>query len=195
MNENVGGLSEALPGEYASIAAKLLEALPLIVQETMGGQVRGYAEPLDVAQDVWIEFQHSLSSFKPRSNDVEGDIRGLLSTIVRTNVIDLVRKCDRFITAVEATVFEVAKQDGMTPSRAVAKEQAFATLRDSLAQLDATERGILLRRFDAGQRFAEIARGLGLSEDQVDHGYRRAIKKLRQLLGNSSDFRFVLAQP
>lgn len=178
---------------FDRIRPEMIEALPGLVDQTMGDRLRGFVEARDIAHEVWMRFETGLSEFVPRDRDAETSLRRLLSTIIRNTVIDTVRKHEVRIGAIERLIFEHADQEGITPSRAVAQKQALQTLSECLIRLEAIDRSIILLRVCDGATVKSIADQFSLTTAQVDHRIRKIILQLRQMMGDSSDYRFAFA--
>lgn len=173
-----------------SVAESLLPEIPAIVARFMSKEVRAIVEPDDVAQGVASEFLKSVAPFEPRTADIKGDLRALVSAISRHQVIDWSRKLKSFIPTLDHVLIENVKRDGHTPSRVLAKGESLATVSECLKKLDQGAREILWRRHGEDQTFATIAEALGLTEGQVDGRYRRALKELHDLVGSTQNQQF-----
>lgn len=169
----------------------VLADIPMLVLRLMGDHVRAFFSSDDLAQEVAVSLGRALDTFEPRTSDVLGDVRALATQIARHRVVDAARQLERMVPSLEQSVLDHARQDGHTPSRIAAKEQALATVRECVSGLDPLDRAIIYRRHALDQTFAKIAEQLDMAEGQVDGRYRRALKQLRGMLDSSRNYQFA----
>jgi RNA polymerase sigma factor (sigma-70 family) len=183
-------LAAALPPSMQPMVRILTEELVGIVRSMMSEPLRAVAAPEDIAQNIRKEILSRPPGFEPRSADPERDFRSWLSTMVVHRVQDAARAAERLARSVEDEVLEDARRDGGTPSRVVAHGHAIAFMLACVGRLDATERDVLRLHFEGRLTFEQIGERTGLTEDAARRVRTRALQRLREMMGNSSNYSF-----
>lgn len=177
--------------EINALVIEILDSLLPVVKEMMkGSALHQFVSPEDIVQEVVIQCRPALTKFEKRTDDLKGDLRKLINAIARNTVRKWARKFRTRLPAVEDAVVDQAKRDGHTPSRRVGKEQSLDAVRDCLSELDALSREVVLRHIVLEQTFKEIADALNKTTGQIDGLYRRALKRMREMLGSSQAYQF-----
>ena len=138
----------------------------------------GEADAEECIADVYIALWERPEAFDP----TRGTLKSWLCMTARCKAIDRYRALSRNRTVPMDEVME-AVTDGV--SETVMREETRRELTEALDTLDETERDILLRRYEAGQKPKAIAKALGLTVKQVDNTLYRTKQKLRQILTRS----------
>jgi RNA polymerase sigma-70 factor (ECF subfamily) len=91
----------------------------------------------------------------------------------------------------DGSVWELADrlvESGTTPSRHVIREESRLRLRRALDSLAPNDREVLVMRYLEQLPFSEIAAVLGMTENAVKVRHFRALDRMRNLLGEESDW-------
>ncbi len=138
----------------------------------------GEADAEECIADVYIALWERPEAFDP----TRGTLKSWLCMTARCKAIDRYRTLSRSRTVPMDEVME-AVTDGV--SETVMREETYRELTAALESLDESERDILLRRYEVGQKPRTIAKALGLTVKQVDNTLYRTKQKLRQILTRS----------
>ncbi|MBX3387263.1 MAG: sigma-70 family RNA polymerase sigma factor [Phycisphaeraceae bacterium] len=178
--------------EINALVIEILDSLLTVVKEMMkGSALHQFVSPEDIAHDVVIQCRPALTKFEKQTNDLKGDLRKLINAIARNTVRERARRFKTRLPAIEDAVLDQAKRDGHTPSRILGKEQTLDAVRECLSALDDKARHIVLRHLVYDETLPAIADALGMTKGQVDGLYRRALKRMRELLGSKNSHQFA----
>lgn len=191
-------IRKAAKGDAPSLAAlveRFTPALLLQASYRITPRLRRFVDPQDVVNDVWLGALGRLSSFDPQQGRAVPTLLAYLGVAVMRRVYHL----DSKHLKGKPTVIGNAGRDGdpsFDPvadlpaettgvvSRAVRSER-WDALRGAIAELEETDRAVVVLRA-IEQQPAEIVAGLtGLSPNAVAQRLRRALEKLRKLLPQS----------
>lgn len=152
--------------------------LVLWAASQMSPSLRAKFEPDDLAQEVLLAVHRDLDGFTGR------DRRTFYAWVFRIAENRLRDLADHFGAAKRREV-EIPRSSQTTPGTDAARNEAVRRLADAIADLPEDHRCVVqLRRLEE-REFAEIAAALGRSENAVRIVYCRALKALRQALGES----------
>jgi RNA polymerase sigma factor (sigma-70 family) len=126
-----------------------------------------------------------------QTGDLKTDLRKWMSGIARHLHNEAVRDLYKCAVNVEQEVFEAAKSHNDTPSRAVTKEEFLGTFRQWLAGLSDQDRRLLVLKHLEGRTYTQIAAATEMTEDQVDHAFRRIREAAKGFLVSSGTWRML----
>lgn len=175
------------------------DALQRLVQMRLDGRIRGRVGSSDVVQDVLIEAHRRLETYL--QNPVM-PFHLWLRQIAKDRIIDAHRRhrgsakrsVDREAAMVapagmDRSTMELAAQlcDGeLTPAAAATQRELARRVEEAIAKLDDRDAEILIMRHYEQLSNQEIAQALSLSEPAASMRYLRAVRRLRELLADTS---------
>jgi len=176
------------------------DALRRMVQMRLDQQIRRRVDVSDVVQDVLVEANRRLADYLARPGM---DFHLWLRQIAMDRIIDAHRRhrvsakrsVDReqpmaVPAGAERSTMELAAQlaDGeLTPAAAAAQRELVRRVEAALTQLDEADAEIIVMRHYEKLSNQEAAQALGLSQPAASMRYLRAIRRLRQLLGEPGE--------
>ncbi len=122
--------------------------------------------------DVYVALWERPEAFDPS----RGTLKGWLCMVARCKAIDRYREIARRNTVSIDQIAEIGEDE---TQETLLKNETRRELSDAIDSLDGTERNILLRRYEDGQKPRAIAKALGLTVKQVDNYLYRTKRKLR----------------
>jgi len=167
--------------------------LRLIVGLQIGEQLQAKISPSDVIQGTFLQAGRGFPQFRGNS---EGELMSWLRSILASQLATEMRRyaTDRrnvrrerqFHVDVDqsSVLLEFLASRSTTPSQSAMRRERAVLLADALAKLPEDYREIIVLRHLKGRSFADIARCTQRSVDSVKSAWRRAILRLRELLGN-----------
>ena len=178
------------------------DALRRMVQMRLDQQIRRRVDVSDVVQDVLVEANRRLADYLARPGM---DFHLWLRQIAMDRIIDAHRRhrvsakrsVDReqpmaVPAGAERSTMELAAQlaDGeLTPAAAAAQRELVRRVEAALTQLDEADAEIIVMRHYEKLSNQEAAQALDLSQPAASMRYLRAIRRLRQLLGEPGESR------
>lgn len=144
----------------------------------------------DFVQEVRAAALAALANFA-QAGDLKESLRRYVSGIARhihADAVEALKKCD---ASLEEAAFEDDRRDNRTPTRIVGEQEASASIRKWLSELNDRDRQIVLLRHMHGRSYDEVAMATGLSVDQVDHALRRLHQSVRESLISSGTWRML----
>jgi RNA polymerase sigma-70 factor (ECF subfamily) len=178
------------------------DALRRMVQMRLDQQIRRRVDVSDVVQDVLVEANRRLADYLARP---AMDFHLWLRQIAMDRIIDAHRRhrvsakrsVDReqpmaVPAGAERSTMELAAQlaDGeLTPAAAAAQRELVRRVEAALTQLDEADAEIIVMRHYEKLSNQEAAQALDLSQPAASMRYLRAIRRLRQLLGEPGESR------
>lgn len=159
----------ALLADYSSLVVA-------VVRSVLGGKFCD-ADIEACAADSICEFYLGFDSYDPE----KGSIRSWLCVIARHNATDLLRRHARDDSALSPEE-EIA--DLHTPEDEMIEAESRRELFAAIASLPDTDREIITDKYYLRMPSREIAESLGMTVSAVDTRAHRALKKLREALGN-----------
>lgn len=133
----------------------------------------------DAARDVC---QEAFVRLHARLDEVRGDPGPWLRAVTWRLAFDALRRRRREGAALGRRGAAPAPDDPL----AVDPDHDLARVRDALEALSPRQRDVVLLRVVEGERFPALARALGISEGAAKVHLRRALDRLRDLLGRAS---------
>lgn len=194
-------VQRASRGDQPALRCLLLrhhDSLLQLIRGSFPHDLRSVADPEDVLQVSLAEIVDRLADFQPQSSDAVG---AWFRRIADRNLTDLIRfhraakrggsKRLGDVAAAEAgedTHLSLIFQHALTPSRAVAAEEAVAALHVALEQLPADYQDVIRLRYFEQQSLAQTAALMNRTEESVRGISYRAICQLRQIMGRFSRY-------
>ncbi len=176
------------------------DALRRMVQMRLDQQIRRRVDVSDVVQDVLIEANRRLANYLQQPGM---DFHLWLRQIAMDRIIDAHRRhrvsakrsVDReqpmaVPAGAERSTMELAAQlaDGeLTPAAAAAQRELVRRVEEALTRLDEGDSEIIVMRHYEKLSNQEAAQALGLTQPAASMRYLRAIRRLRQLLGEAGE--------
>lgn len=194
-------LAEARQGDSDAVN-RLLErhrsALRRMVQMRLDQRVQRRVDVSDVVQDVMVEANRRLADYL---GDPPMSFHLWLRQIARDRIIDAHRRhrasAKRSVDR-EQPLAAPSGQDRssvdlagkiqdpeLTPGAAAAQRELARTVESAIARLNEADCEIIVMRHYEQLSNQEAAEALGLSEPAASMRYLRAVRRLRELLGNS----------
>lgn len=165
-------ISQATHGDKQALAV-LYEAYYLPVFRFALKRLENRAEAEDIAQGVFMKLYQTRAAY----TDKKISPLAYLFTMARNLIIDQVRKNNRQKTvALEPESYDIP---GENHGPAAANRR---TVWETLAEVNDTERRVLVLKFIEGFSTAEIAAQLSLTTDNIRQLQCRALKKMRSSL-------------
>lgn len=191
--EQQTALDRARQGDAQALGA-LLESfrpyLRFLARGLRDSRLQRRLDVSDLIQDTLLEAHRQFDQFR---GTTVAELAGWLRQIVlgashratRTHVDTGKRAVGR-----ERTVADIKNQvadAGQSPSEHLIRHEQAARMADAVARLPDDMQQVLLGRHMDGLPYAILAERLGRSEGAVRVLYTRALRRLRDLLGNSRD--------
>jgi RNA polymerase sigma-70 factor, ECF subfamily len=185
------GSREAL-GEALELCRQYLLA---IANRQLNPALQGKGGASDIVQQTFLEAQRDFEQFGGTSLE---ELQAWLKRLLVHNVADFARgyqgtdkrRADREVALPGTSTSDAGgglAADTRSPSaHAMAEEQA-VRVRQVLDTLPEDYRQVILWRYQEEHSFAEIAQRMGRSENAVRKLWFRAIERLEEALGGSSD--------
>ncbi len=187
----------ALAAEFSRHRDRLWRMVDFRLDPVLGGRV----DPDDVLQEAWIAAAQRVDSFL--ANETLSFFVWL-RLIVGQTLIDLQRRhlgaqmrdayreqsLNRAALSRTTCVSLVARLLGSftSPSQAMSRDERAAQLRSAIDGMDETDREVLALRHFEELTNSEVAEVLGIQETAASNRYVRAIRRLKLILDNLSDF-------
>lgn len=197
------GLLEAAGEDREVLLSRLLEQhrerLLRMVRLRMHPQVRTRVDASDVIQEAYIEAVRRVGEYvedpqvpffvwlrrmtgqrlmkahrfhlDAQRRDVRRQVRGASDDVPEASVVAMV---------------ELLAGDGTTPTRAAARSELRERIRDLLGELSPTDREVLCMRHFEDLSNEEVAHELDLSKHAASKRYIRALRRLRELVGDDA---------
>lgn len=164
---------------FDRVASKLDRRLHALVASRLAEHVVLGVDVDDVCQETLLRGFRSVSKFEWRGRD---SFLRWLGGIAEHVILDLARQMAR---ERRASLNDDVPGSGISPSRAVRRDERFERLEDALAKLTPEHREIItLTRVDR-LTFAEAAERMGRSPDAAKQLLYRALKQLRAAFGDT----------
>lgn len=148
-------------------------------------RARGAVEPTDALGEVWLQLARNMSSF---SGSAAG-FRTWAFTVAHHRVIDEARRRRRRVSVVPLDAGAGVTDPSALPGRGA--EVALDTMElEELAglteTLTSTQRSVILLRVFGDLSVRQTADALGITEAAVKSAQHRAVKSLREILGDGA---------
>jgi RNA polymerase sigma factor (sigma-70 family) len=187
-------IRRATAGDTAAVGAmveRFTPALLMQVEHRMGAALRRFVDPQDVVNDVWLATLRRLDGFAPVAGRAGATLMAYLSVAAMRRVRELY---ERYVDGKPVVAAAPGREDSQSHPAidvatsatgavtAVLRAERGATLRAAVAELDETDRTVVVLRGIEGQPPQLVAMLTGLSENAVAQRLRRALEKLRARL-------------
>lgn len=143
-----------------------------MAQKYFAARIKNKADVEDVLQDFYLKLYRSLKSY-----DGKGHFYAFFYKIARSVYLDWLRKLSPEIARDEPNFQQISAGDD-----SIQKFEKQYDLERAMQALEEIDREILRLYFVDGLKNGEIARILGLTEENVKVRKHRALKKLKGLL-------------
>src|SRR5262245_60413606 len=188
------GEARAGSGEALGQALEACRAyLYLIAQKELDPDLLAKGSASDLVQETFVEAQRDFGQFRGTTDD---EWRAWLRRLLLNNVANFTR---RYRTEKRQLGREVALDPGgssaerggglaadlPSPSGAALEHEQAERLRQALARLPEDYRQVIVLRYQEDLPFEEVARRLGRSSAAARTLWSRAIRRLRQEMGES----------
>ena len=196
-----GSLLNLVHGGETEAINKLMErhrpALRRMIEMRLDRQIQGRVDASDVVQDVLIEAAQRMRAYLEKP-DIPFHL--WLRQMAQDRIIDLHRRHHAQRRSVDmeqsmAAAFpdqssldlmaQIQDQE-LTPAAATLRREMERRFHQGLAQLDDDDREVILMRHAEHLGNGEVATALGLSPAAAGMRYLRAIRRLKEVLGESS---------
>ena len=167
---------------FEKLVAKYRDRLLGSIRSRFRSRERAGTDPEDVLNEVILRAFESLEHFQWKDED---SFLKWLFGICRNVRLDAARRA-RPTLSLEAA--EGAEAGGPTPSQALRREERFHRLRKAIDLLPSDYREVVYLSRIEGLKTKEVAVRLGKSTDSVKHLLARALKLLRETLGETKSF-------
>ena len=171
--------------------------LTILARTQIGRRLQGKADAADLVQETFLEAHKHISRFR---GGTEAEFLAWLRTILAAVVSNHVRRYlgtrQRDARLEQALAIELDDTSGVlergliapqsTPSRNAVKHEALVLLASALEQLPDDYRQVIMLRHLEGLSFAEVAAAMGRSLASVQNLWVRALKRIKQSVGESS---------
>lgn len=141
-----------------------------------------YTEAEDLAETVFLKTWQFLPSFGKKGK--AQNFRAWLYRIAHNALIDH-RRTRKLETTLAADIPDASEMQN--PDETFEKGETFRHISQAIAALDDTSQHVIISRFLAGLSHKEIAQTLGISEGNVRIVQYRAIRKIRETLGDENE--------
>ena len=197
-NSDVEVLICCARGGCADSLGRLLELyrryLSLVAQlQLSDGMIQAKLSPSDVVQETFMYANQAFPNFAGCS---EGELIAWLRSILASQLamqqrhfrtqrrnVNLERQLE-FELEGSSTMLSGMIDRGKSPSQSAVRRERAVILADALAHLPDDYRDVLVLRHLRGQTFPEVARQMDRSLDSVKGLWQRAVKQLREQLGD-----------
>jgi RNA polymerase sigma-70 factor (ECF subfamily) len=182
------------------VLGELLEGyrgyLTVLARTQIGRRLQGKADAADLVQEAFLEAHQHISSFRGTSaSELVVWLRRILAGVVANHVRRYLGTRQRDARLEQALAVELDDVSGVlqrgpiaphsTPSRQVAKREAFVQLATALEQLPEDYRQVIILRHLESLPFADVAERMGRTVPSVQNLWVRALQRLRQTVGES----------
>ncbi len=208
---NSGGLQRASEGvqqEWGQLLVEHRDRLLRMVGLRMDNRLRGRIDPADVVQEAYLEAVKRLAEDRRDKKMpfflwlrflTAQKLAELHRHHLGTQARDATRDVSLYSRAMPEATSAVLAAHLMgrrtSPSQAAARAEQQVRVQQALNGMDEIDREVIaLRNFEQLNN-AEAAHVLGLSESAASNRYVRAVKRLKAVLGNMTDFRDSAAKP
>ena len=189
-------------GQLEEAFLKFRERLERLAAQTLNPILSGRVSPEDVVQETMVAVSRDDSPFMANPDlPLYFKLRtALLQTIARIERHDLAaEKRDAYRevqppasdddASAPAFGMDIFPDTATSPLSRITRQDRHAILHQGLMRLDDSDRAILELRHEEGLGNGECAALLGISEKAASLRYVRALKRLKDVLGEYSEFK------
>jgi RNA polymerase sigma-70 factor (ECF subfamily) len=168
--------------------------LRLIAAMQLNGQFREKFSASDIVQATFLQAHQRFADFRGNS---EGELIAWLRKILVSQMmmeirrystlarnVNVERQLHQQIDQSSILLAGIVAAKGETPSQTAMKRERAVILADALAQLPENYREVIILRHLRGYRFHDVAKEMDQTIDSVKSIWQRAIRRLRELLGD-----------
>jgi RNA polymerase sigma-70 factor (ECF subfamily) len=169
------------------------EYLSLLARLQMGPRIQSLLDPSDVVQQTLLEAHQALPRFQ---GDSEAEMAGFLRRILSNNVADAFRRLGSgpgvpasvhaLLEESSSRIEALLRDDRDRPDHLALRNEELLRLAKALDQLPPDQRSAVEMKHLMGWSVAKISGHIGKSETAVGGLLRRGMKRLRQLMKESS---------
>ena len=172
--------------------------LSVLARLQIGRRLQGKADAADLVQETFLEAHRNFDGFRGATSAelacwLRQILAGQLAHLVRRYLgtkrrdvrleRDMAGELDQSSQALDRSLFA----RGSSPSQRATRREQGVRLANALELLPADYRDVLVLRHLEGLTFPEVARRMGRSLDSVEKLWVRALDRLRNTMGGSSD--------
>ena len=183
----------ARDGDRESLAWLIARFSPLLLAQAsyrLRGSLRRVYDPEDLVADVWVTMLPRLGELRERSSRLTPVLLKFLS---RTLLNKANHRIERHLARPrhvgsgdsESELLDGLAADVTDASTLARRDEAYTALHEAIAELDETDREVLVLRGIEQHANDEVASLLGVTPAAVTRRYQRALRKLRHRLPGS----------
>jgi len=170
--------------------------LTILARTQIGRRLQGKADPADLVQETFLEAHKHIGRFRGHSEiEFLSWLRTILAAVVSNHVRHYLGTQQRDARLEKALVVELDNTSGVlqrglmaadsTPSRQAANREALILLANALEQLPDDYRQVIMLRHLEGLPFADVAVRMNRTVASVQNLWVRALKRMKQSVGES----------
>ncbi len=181
-NDNQGLIEAAKSGDreaFETLVSQDRNRIRALVASRLSARIVFGVEVDDVYQETLLRAYRSIANFEWRGRD---SLLHWLGGIAENVTLQLARKRAR---ERRAPLDEHMPVELVSPSRAMRREERFKRLEDSLDELSAEHREVILRVRVDGLTFQQAAEEMGRSPEAVKRLLYRALENLKSAFGDT----------
>jgi RNA polymerase sigma-70 factor (ECF subfamily) len=171
---------------FEALAEAQRERLTALIGRRLGAELRARATVEDVLQETLLRAFRAIGRFAPQDGDASRSFFRWLSGIALKVILEIAAR-GRKERAIELD-FEVPARE-VSPSRKLQRQERLERLERSIARLEPDYRTVLTLVRLQGVPGNEAARRLGRSPNAVSHLLLRALRRLREVFGDTESLR------
>ncbi|MBI4586589.1 MAG: sigma-70 family RNA polymerase sigma factor [Planctomycetes bacterium] len=175
-------IERAKRGERAAfelLLRRYRERLAALIEGRLGAHLRGFVEPEDILQETLLRAWKSLADFEWQG---KGAFFRWLSGIAHNAILEA---ADRHRPWKAVPLDFDVPASASSPSKALQREERLGRLQEALRSLSPEYRQVIQWVRFEGVSLAEAARRLDRTPNAVSHLLLRAVRKLREILGET----------
>ena len=136
----------------------------------------------DCVSDVFSDFYISINSYDPSRSK----IKTYLCTIANNKATDLYRKYKKRINdvSIDDSAVYIQLSDTAASENRITDAELCSEVSGAILAMDEPDRSILIRTYYFGESSRKIGERLGISEQTVNTRAHRALKRLKETLGD-----------
>ena len=182
--------SEACLRDWIARVVRQDEQALADLYETMAGRVYGLAlritRQVQTAEEVTEDCFWQVWRQAPRFDPARGAAIAWIMTIARSRALDALRRADSTEPLGDERLASIEAEDGSNPHDLLDAVEKQHRLHAALRDLEPLPRQLVALAFFRGLSHEEIAAQMGLPLGTVKSHIRRALLRLRELLGSAS---------